>query len=290
MKKIYKILSVVLSALILTAGISVFAAESYSVTAASPQGVFADITKYYKAGDEFDLKVYVKADEPLLNGAVYFRFESSALFVEKLTAGGPLSASSPIIAGDDDAEYQEKNGYVACTFSDTNSINYKTENILLTARFKLKSAVSEGQSIKVDFKNLSGIADPQKPATMVNYIKSGSVVEDNKNKFSVRTELTGGSAQPETGAPTTAPVTQPATTAPATAAPDTQAPTASAYELGDVNRDGDLNIKDATLIQKYLVQLKTLDDEQKALADINGDNTVSIKDATKIQHIIAKIV
>ncbi len=289
MRKLYKIMSVILSALILCAGISVFAAESCSVTAESPQGVFADIKKYYKAGDEFDLKVYVKADEPLLNGALYIRFDSNALFAEKLTAGGPLSASSPIIAGDDDAEYQEKNGYVSCTFSDTNSINYKTENILLTARFKLKSAVSEGQSIKVDFITLSGIADPQKPATMVKYIKSGAVVE--AKKFSIRAELTGGSAKPETQAPTaSAPATDAPVTQPATIAPDTQAPTASAYELGDVNRDGVLNIKDATLIQKYLVQLKTLDDEQKALADINGDNSISIKDATKIQHIIAKIV
>lgn len=289
MKKFCKVLSVFLSALIFTAGISAFAAESCSITVSSPQGVFADITKYYNSGDEFDLKVYVKADEPLLNGAVYFRFDSSALFAKSLKAGSPLSSSSPIIAGEDDASYQEKNGCVACTFTDTNSINYKTESLLLTAHFKLKNA-GGNQNIKIDIKNLTGIADPSKPATMVSYIKSESVVEANKNKFTVRFELTGGNTQPETGTPTTAPVTQPATTAPATAAPDTQAPTALAYELGDVNRDGILNIKDATLIQKYLVQLKTLDDEQKALADINGDKVISIKDAAKIQHIIAKIV
>lgn len=274
MKKFCKVLSVFLSALIFTAGISAFAAESCSITVSSPQGVFADITKYYNSGDEFDLKVYVKADEPLLNGAVYFRFDSSALFAKSLKAGSPLSSSSPIIAGEDDASYQEKNGCVACTFSDTNSINYKTESLLLTAHFKLKNA-GGNQNIKIDIKNLTGIADPSKPATMVSYIKSESVVEANKNKFTVRFELTGGNTQPETGAPTLA--------------PETQAPTETSYKPGDVNRDGILNIKDATLIQKYLVQLKTFDDEQKALADINGDKVISIKDAAKIQHIIAKL-
>lgn len=288
MKKFYVTVCLILSALILCAEISAFAAENYSVTAQSPQGVFSDVTKYYKAGDEFELKVYLKTDETLLNGAVYIRFDSNSLFAEKLTAGSPLSASSPITAGDDDADYQEKNGYVGCNFSDTNGINYKAENILVTARFKLKNSVSENQKIQIDIRSLTGIENPQKPATMVPYIKSSSVVDENKNKFTVRAELTGGNTQPETDAVTTEPqTTEEPVTEPVTTAPDTQEPTAPRFELGDVNRDKSLNIKDATLIQKYLVGLETLDDEQKALADINGDNTISIKDASKIQRIIA---
>jgi hypothetical protein len=41
------------------------------------------------------------------------------------------------------------------------------------------------------------------------------------------------------------------------------------------------------MIQKYLVKLFTLDDEQKWLADFDGDGRVSIKDATKIQYKLA---
>jgi alpha-amylase len=104
--------------------------------------------------------------------------------------------------------------------------------------------------------------------------------------------------QPATEAPTTvAPTTAPPTDAPTTVAPTTTAPIvtepptttapASKFEKGDVNRDGDVNIKDATMIQKYLVKLFTLDDEQKWLADFDGDGRVSIKDATKIQYKLA---
>lgn len=93
--------------------------------------------------------------------------------------------------------------------------------------------------------------------------------------------------QAPTEPPTTvAPTTEEPTTEPTTAEPTTEA---SKYEIGDVNRDGAITIKDATLIQKYLVQLETLDDEQLKLADTNSDNSVSIKDATRIQYIIAGI-
>ncbi len=94
--------------------------------------------------------------------------------------------------------------------------------------------------------------------------------------------------QPTTQTPTQAPTQAPATTAPVTQAPTqpvTSAP--SKYKLGDVNRDGVLSIKDATLIQKHLALLSKLDSEQLLLADVNGDKSVSIKDATKIQRILA---
>ena len=62
------------------------------------------------------------------------------------------------------------------------------------------------------------------------------------------------------------------------------------FELGDVNKDGVLNIKDATAIQKYLAKLMEFGDDQIALADINGDNDVNIKDVTHIQKKIAKLI
>jgi type I pullulanase len=85
------------------------------------------------------------------------------------------------------------------------------------------------------------------------------------------------------------PETQPTTAEPTTVQPTTQAPTVPKYKIGDVNRDGDMSIKDATLIQKFLARLEELDEEQQQLADVNGDKNVTIKDATKIQHILAKL-
>lgn len=60
--------------------------------------------------------------------------------------------------------------------------------------------------------------------------------------------------------------------------------------LGDVNRDGSINIKDATLIQKHLANLETLNSEQQKLADTNKDGYVSVKDATQIQKYVAKMI
>lgn len=56
--------------------------------------------------------------------------------------------------------------------------------------------------------------------------------------------------------------------------------------LGDVNLDGNVDIKDATEIQKYAVELVKLDNVQFANADLNGDGTVNINDATEIQKKI----
>lgn len=58
-------------------------------------------------------------------------------------------------------------------------------------------------------------------------------------------------------------------------------------KLGDVNLDGNVNVTDATEIQKYLASLVTFTDNQIALADIDGDGKVSIQDATTIQRISA---
>lgn len=52
--------------------------------------------------------------------------------------------------------------------------------------------------------------------------------------------------------------------------------------IGDVNRDGKVSLKDATLILFAVVGRVELTDSQKEVADVNGDGTVSTKDATMI--------
>lgn len=61
------------------------------------------------------------------------------------------------------------------------------------------------------------------------------------------------------------------------------------YQNGDVNMDGGLSIKDATLIQMSLVGSTTLTDAQKLLADTNLDGKVNIMDVTKIQKVLASL-
>ncbi len=55
------------------------------------------------------------------------------------------------------------------------------------------------------------------------------------------------------------------------------------YETGDSNLDGNIDVRDATEIQKYLVGVIEMTDEQLTLSDLNGDGYVSIIDATIIQ-------
>lgn len=62
---------------------------------------------------------------------------------------------------------------------------------------------------------------------------------------------------------------------------------ANNYELGDSDLNGIINIRDATLIQKYVANIIELSEEQKKYADINGDNTINGIDVTSLQKIIA---
>lgn len=59
------------------------------------------------------------------------------------------------------------------------------------------------------------------------------------------------------------------------------------FQIGDANTDYDINIRDATSIQKHIASLVTLEDWQLTFADANQDDNVDIRDATYIQKLIA---
>ncbi len=58
-------------------------------------------------------------------------------------------------------------------------------------------------------------------------------------------------------------------------------------KIGDANTDREVNIKDATAIQKHLASLDELSKNGAVLADTDEDGIVTIKDATAIQKYIA---
>lgn len=62
------------------------------------------------------------------------------------------------------------------------------------------------------------------------------------------------------------------------------------FQQGDINLDGKISIKDATLIQKHLGKIKELTAEQLVLADVDGIEGVNIKDATYLQKWLARLV
>lgn len=61
----------------------------------------------------------------------------------------------------------------------------------------------------------------------------------------------------------------------------------SAYELGDVNHTGTVDVDDATAIQVYLVEAEQTSVFDTELADVNGDEIITISDATFIQLMLA---
>lgn len=59
--------------------------------------------------------------------------------------------------------------------------------------------------------------------------------------------------------------------------------------LGDVNLDAKVNIKDATVIQKYVAKIVELDAKNLTCADCNNDTKINIKDASWIQKFVANM-
>lgn len=57
--------------------------------------------------------------------------------------------------------------------------------------------------------------------------------------------------------------------------------------LGDANLDGKVNVKDATLIQKAIAKITSLEGDSFTAADVNDDGKLSIQDATNIQKYAA---
>ena len=82
------------------------------------------------------------------------------------------------------------------------------------------------------------------------------------DEFVTRLEQVGGAVKPDTGD----------------------------FELGDVNMDTKVNIKDATAIQKYSAKMAEFDEIAMILADFDGDGKINVKDATAIQKKIAGFI
>lgn len=63
---------------------------------------------------------------------------------------------------------------------------------------------------------------------------------------------------------------------------------AEEYQLGDVNLDGKVNLRDVADIQKFMTDSIAFSDVQKKLADVNKDGVINLKDTSALQNIIAE--
>ncbi len=62
------------------------------------------------------------------------------------------------------------------------------------------------------------------------------------------------------------------------------------WQGGDVDGEGEITVKDATMIQKHIASIIDFDKEQKVIADVDGDKNVTVKDVTMIQKRCAGII
>lgn len=104
------------------------------------------------------------------------------------------------------------------------------------------------------------------------------VVTDGKTSVESKKTFSVGAAGTYVPEPTTSPIET------------TEPTTPIEYKLGDVDMDGDINISDVTLIQKYVAEIDTLTDQQVNLADVDKNRKIEITDATLIQKFLAEIV
>lgn len=66
--------------------------------------------------------------------------------------------------------------------------------------------------------------------------------------------------------------------------------TDNTLKFGDVNKDSQVNVKDATMIQKFVADMVEFDSAQIKCGDVDADNRVTVKDATAIQKYTAGII
>lgn len=62
----------------------------------------------------------------------------------------------------------------------------------------------------------------------------------------------------------------------------------TAYDTYDVNRDGRVNIMDATYVQQAVAGLIEVPDDFDTIGDVNGDGVVNVVDSTEIQKYISQ--
>jgi len=150
-------------------------------------------------------------------------------------------------------------------------------------------------------------SEPQDVVSVASYFRMSSdiaqsAMESLEDIPVIETTVTETTAPQTTAPQTTAPqTTVPESTTSETSIPETSESTTTELIttettssqnglLGDVNFDGDVNIKDATAIQKHIALLEELDQEALDVADYDLNGNVNIKDATEIQKKIAGLI
>lgn len=270
-------------------------------------------------GDKFTYNVYLKAADAFEDIQAVINFDESKLSLTGTTA----EICCPALI--DTSFNTDINGLIAVNSSNLAGYDFKEEKLLLTLEFTATGTgeayldfiaqdmtvfggeksyyfLSKEENTGATFREAFVIDVPEIPTT-------GATDATDATDATNATGTTD-STEPSEIIPTTPDITNPTETTPSATNPQestaltsstepsetsatnptTATAPATGFELGDVNRDSKLNIRDATLIQKVLAKLEQFDNEQLILADYLTDGKVNIKDATQIQKKLANLI
>lgn len=283
------------------------------------------LDRNYKRDESEGYIVDVYDDAIIFNGANlhYNEYNSNCCYVVKTSKQAHDSMGSNPVNPTDAPDTQPTTGnsttgqvssyYVKGDFNSwgtTNPLYYTTTNGVYettvkldagTYKFKINSGSSwygnSGTIEDTTKKNSTGGWVMSTSAGDCTLVASGGYYTFNFNtsnsKLNVLYSTTDPTPTEPSEVPTTAPTQKP-TEAPTTAPTQkpTEEPTTAPveYRLGDVNGDENVNIKDATVIQKHIAKLVVLEEANLKAANVNGDNTVNVSDATTIQKFLANLI
>ncbi len=61
-------------------------------------------------------------------------------------------------------------------------------------------------------------------------------------------------------------------------------------KLGDINDDGEVDVRDVVLVMRHVLVLEELDEDQQRRADVDGDGEIDVRDATLIMQYALGII
>ena len=265
-------------------------------------------------GDKIAYNIYLKASEIFEDIQLVVNYDASKLTLTDTTA----EKSCPILF--EPIFNTDIKGLVAANSSKIEGYDFKSEQLIVSLEFTVASAgeayidffaqdmtilggeksyyflsekVTEGADFREEIKNLSEIVtEPTETTDTSNNETSPTTAVSDNEVTTPSTESAESTSTPDetnTDPSETTPATPDETISTEPSEPTTTVPDLQ-YEIGDVNRDGKLNIRDATLIQKVLAKLEQFDNEQLILADYFADGKVNIKDVTQIQKKLANLI
>ncbi|MGN0452331.1 MAG: starch-binding protein [Ruminococcus sp.] len=203
-----------------------------------------------------------------------------------------------IVVGSDKIVYENPNNWstvYAYVWTSTNT-PFEWPGLLMTKGSDGKYSVSIPGGDAFDmiiFTNGSGSKTIDLAMTEANFTKyKFSVVTDVEGSYTVTEPVVRPTVptEPQPSEDTTEPtatetpiVTDPRPTSPSSE-PDGE------YIYGDADLNGDVNIKDATAIQKHSAGIITLEGKAFIQANVTGDSAVNVRDATAVQKRVANII